>query len=336
MGSIASGILGLIYGNKAADAQALGYNDAMQGIINQNAASTTNLNNAAATSTAQVQAGADKATGLVNDATGKAISTVNDATAQGNNTISNFLQDQKQQINPYLDAGQTGVKGLTDLANENRQFNWDPSQVANDPAFQFRMQQGNEAIQNSAASRGLLSSGNTLKDLTSFGSGTAAQFENQDFNQALSQFNTNFQTAQNSYLPLAQMGQTAVGQNDQAIQNAGTQIAGNTINAGTYGGNATIGAGVYGGNAQQTASQFAGDTTNSIAKFIASLGSTAAKQAGDYRVGQGDATAGKDLNTGSSIGSIVGGGAGLYNTIAGLFGGGSSGGSGNVTNGGIP
>lgn len=326
MGSIASGILSLIYGNKAAGAQALGYNDALVGVEKANNQNRTDINNAGAASQGIVNQGAATATGQVNDAAKNATGQVWDATNQANTNIAGGLATQVGQQAPYLAAGQQGVKGLADLANEHRQFSWDPSQVANDPAYQFRLQQGKEAINNSAASRGLLSSGNTLKDLTSFGQGNAATYENQDFNQALSQFNTNFDTAQKSYLPLAQMGQTAVGQFDQATQNAQGQVAGNLINAGTYGGNASQYAGTYGGNATQNAAMFGGQTTNSLAEFLAKQNADTAISAGNYRVGQGNATAGKDLNTGGALGSIIGGVPSLYNAIAKIF---TPGGSGN-------
>ncbi len=52
--------------------------------------------------------------------------------------------------------------------------------IANSPAYQFRFGQGQEAIERSAAARGTLLNGGTLKDLTSFGQGLAStEYDNE-------------------------------------------------------------------------------------------------------------------------------------------------------------
>jgi hypothetical protein len=53
--------------------------------------------------------------------------------------------------------------------------------------MQFALQQGQEAIGNTAAAKGGLLSGNAVADATKFAEGTAAQFENQAFNQNMAQ-----------------------------------------------------------------------------------------------------------------------------------------------------
>ena len=49
------------------------------------------------------------------------------------------------------------------------------AQFQADPGYQFRMSEGLKALERSAASRGILSSGQTLKDITRFGQDTASQ-----------------------------------------------------------------------------------------------------------------------------------------------------------------
>lgn len=51
----------------------------------------------------------------------------------------------------------------------------DPSSIQNDPAYQFRMQQGQEAINRSAAAKGTLNSGGVLAELEKYGQGMASQ-----------------------------------------------------------------------------------------------------------------------------------------------------------------
>lgn len=54
------------------------------------------------------------------------------------------------------------------------------------PGYQFRFNEGQRAVEGSAASKGMLMSGGTLKDLTRFGQGVAADDFNQQFNRTAS------------------------------------------------------------------------------------------------------------------------------------------------------
>lgn len=51
------------------------------------------------------------------------------------------------------------------------------------PGYQFRLDEGMRAVEGSAASKGMLMSGGTLKDLTRFGQGVAADDYNDQFNR---------------------------------------------------------------------------------------------------------------------------------------------------------
>lgn len=53
------------------------------------------------------------------------------------------------------------------------------------PGYQFRMDEGMRAVENSAASKGMLMSGGTLKDLTRFAQGTAAADYGDQFNRTM-------------------------------------------------------------------------------------------------------------------------------------------------------
>lgn len=54
------------------------------------------------------------------------------------------------------------------------------------PGYQFRFNEGQRAVDSSAASKGLLMSGGQLKDLTRFGQGVAAADFNDQFNRYMS------------------------------------------------------------------------------------------------------------------------------------------------------
>lgn len=99
---------------------------------------------------------------------------------------------------------QTGRNALYALGNENfasgnipfqaPQFQFDPSQVQQDPGFQFRMDQAMQALSRSAAGRGALGSGGTLKALTEYGQGLASQEYGNAYGRAFNTALTRFQT----------------------------------------------------------------------------------------------------------------------------------------------
>lgn len=74
----------------------------------------------------------------------------------------------------------------------------DPSQVANDPYYQFRMAEGEKGLQRNAAARGTLLNGGTLKALERYRSGLASEEAGKAFDRALTVYGTNRDTnAQN-------------------------------------------------------------------------------------------------------------------------------------------
>lgn len=64
----------------------------------------------------------------------------------------------------------------------------------NDPGYTFGLQQGEGALQNSAAAGGVLNTGNTLKNILEFGNNYATTKYNDLFNRNLSAYQTNYNT----------------------------------------------------------------------------------------------------------------------------------------------
>src|SRR5712675_2718711 len=100
------------------------------------------------------------------------------------------LAEQKREFDigqanlaPYLAEGQLGLAQLEKDAGPggalSKPFNFDISQ---DPGYQFRLGQGETAVENSAAAKGTQLSGATLKELVKFGSDYASG----EFNAAFS------------------------------------------------------------------------------------------------------------------------------------------------------
>jgi hypothetical protein len=71
----------------------------------------------------------------------------------------------------------------------------------NEPGYQFRARAGNEALERSAAARGVLRTGGTLKDLVEYGQNFAAQEYGQVFNRALSSYDRQYQGARDAFAP---------------------------------------------------------------------------------------------------------------------------------------
>jgi len=85
-------------------------------------------------------------------------------------------------------------------------FQYDPfnaptaDDVLNDPGYRFRLQQGTDAIQRSAAARGVLNTGGTLKDILGYGSDLASTEYGNAYNRALQGYQTNRSNAFDNYL----------------------------------------------------------------------------------------------------------------------------------------
>lgn len=166
----------------------------------------------------------------------------------GNNAItaaSDARDNANNILNPYATAGQTGLNTLSEFASKPAQFTY--ADYANDPAFQFEMEQGTNAISHNAAARGLASSGNVLKDLTRFGQGLAATYYDQAFNRFM--------------------------QGRGLQQAAATTLAGQGLNA----------AGQQSNNIMQTG-QYVGNTGMDVANFMANFGLQGENLAANYRV----------------------------------------------------
>ncbi len=97
-----------------------------------------------------------------------------------------------------------------------------------DPGYQFRLDQGNQALERSAAARGVLASGGTLKGLTDYSQGAASQ----EYSNAYNRFNNDRTQRFNRLSTLAGTGQTAANSMNQASQNYSSNYGANTIGAG--------------------------------------------------------------------------------------------------------
>lgn len=128
-------------------------------------------------------------------------------------------------------SGNTGAAGYGSL---NQRFT--PGDLTKDPGYQFELAQGTKTLQNSAAARGGLYSGATLKALSQYGNDYAGT----KYNEAYQRFNHDQDTTYNRLASQAGLGQTATTTVDAAGQHTADQIGSNLIGAGNARGAADI------------------------------------------------------------------------------------------------
>lgn len=84
-----------------------------------------------------------------------------------------MFEYQKSIQAPYVQAGQQSLADIQALMA-------DPSSIQNDPSYQWRMSQGQQALERNMAARGGMLGGAALKQLQRYGQGFASQeFQNQ-------------------------------------------------------------------------------------------------------------------------------------------------------------
>lgn len=133
---------------------------------------------------------------------------------------------------PYRNAGAGAAQTLSDMIKPGG-FLMTPftgSSVATDPGYQFGMNEGIKAIDRSAASKGALNNGGTLKALTRYGTDYAGTKFNDAFQRDLATKNQQY----GSLAGVASLGQNAAAQTG----NAGMNFANNSSNILTQQGNA--------------------------------------------------------------------------------------------------
>lgn len=134
----------------------------------------------------------------------------------------------KQQFTPYAQAGTEALGQYQGNIGNQPTYQNTLANLVNDPGYQFRLQQGQQTLENSAAARGNLLSGATLKDLTGYAQGMASQEGQAAYARDFNAFNN----TQNQLANLMQQGYNASGQ----IVGSGQQGTNNLANLALMGG----------------------------------------------------------------------------------------------------
>ncbi|KAA3504595.1 DNA transfer protein p32 [Rhizobium rhizogenes] len=152
-----------------------------------------------------------------------------------------MYQQTREDLLPYNEAGQLALNQLTgrldELTSPIPLQLMDQAALEKTPGYQFNLAQGMKGVQNSAAARGLGSSGAALKGAATFATGLADSTYQNQFNNSLSKWNTDVANQNNAYNRL--VGLTSLGQSAAAQTGAyATQTGQNVGNSLIQGGNA--------------------------------------------------------------------------------------------------
>lgn len=186
----------------------------------------------AADNAASTQSDAEKQLlALINQKLPEANQLVSEGTTGGNDILSKFYQENMGLLAPYLKAGAGAEDQLSEALKPGGQLNTPATAdqiLAQDPGYQFRLQQGQLALERSAAAKGGAASGGALKALTQYGQDYASG----EYNNAFQRYNTTQSNLFNRLQTLAGTGLSA----------AGTGVGAGTATAGQESGNVTQGA----------------------------------------------------------------------------------------------
>jgi len=168
---------------------------------------------------------------------GKAAETQADAANQATDMQYQQFKESVALQEPWRKAGEQALNKLIPLATEYQPFGM--QQFQQDPGYAFRMSEGMKALDRSAAARGGLLSGSTLKGAQRFGQDLGSQEYQNAFNRYQAERTARLQPLQS----LAGVGQTTAQQIAQSgmnmAQNVGeTQMSGAAARASGYVGQA--------------------------------------------------------------------------------------------------
>jgi len=160
-------------------------------------------------------------------------------------------QTQQGNMAPWIKAGQGAVGTLSDLQNQGLagqgplaawtgQFSAPTmAEAQNEPGYKFALQQGTNALTNSAAASGNLLTGNTGEALQQYGQSLGEENYQNVYNRAMQQYQQGYNQYQqnqsnifNRYASLAGLGQTSAAQLGQQGQAAANNVANISLTGG--------------------------------------------------------------------------------------------------------
>jgi len=146
------------------------------------------------------------------------------ANAANATQLAMFNQTRKDQT-PWRDAGK---QALGQMQDQQYQQDFTMNDFKTDPGYNFRLQEGMKALERSAAARGSLNSGATLKAIARYGQNVATD----EYQNAYNRYNADKDRRFNRLASLAGIGQTATNAMSNANQAYGNNVSANQMAVG--------------------------------------------------------------------------------------------------------
>lgn len=124
---------------------------------------------------------------------------------------------ERGDLGPYREAGYGALSQLAKGTQPGAEFNrsFTAADFHTDPGYDWRLGEGQRAVEAGASARGGVLSGGALKALTRYAQG----FASNEYENAYNRFNTDLTTRFNRLSGIAGTGQTAVNSGNAAAQN---------------------------------------------------------------------------------------------------------------------
>jgi len=279
--SIAGSIIKSKAAKKAAKTQVAGATDVAERARETSGSVAGDVRGAGTTAAADVRGAGATAAERSLAAGEAAASGVEGATTEANLLLKDIHGRSTGLTEPYREAGGGAISYLSDLLAPEGEFNqrFSMADYEADPGYAFRLEEGRKALERSAAGRGALQSGSTLKALTKYSQGVASQ----EYQNAFDRFMEQRKTRYGMLSDVAGFGERGVDR----------QLAVEDIYGGRASANLTRGAEVAGGfrvGGAGEAGRFDLGSAESAGRF--DLGS--AESAGGFRMG-GERIAGEAM-----------------------------------------
>ena len=126
--------------------------------------------------------------------------------------LTQAYDQSKALYQPYASFGIGSLQQAQDMIGT---FQFDPSQITNNPAYNFRLDQGLEAVNRSYAARGGIGGGGRLTGIMDYAQGLASTEYENEYRRQYGEFGDTF----NSRMGIAHLGYQATAQQAQATQN---------------------------------------------------------------------------------------------------------------------
>lgn len=141
-----------------------------------------------------------------------------------------MFQQNREDMAPWREAGVGALGRLSEGIGADGEFMRDFSMddFEADPGYQFRIDEGMRALRNSAAARGMLRSGQTLKAITRYGQEAGSQEYMNAFNRYRAQVGERY----NRLAGVSGTGQAATSEIGRQGANTAANMAANTMAAG--------------------------------------------------------------------------------------------------------